>query len=180
MEAKSITSWRSSALEHLTAARARGDQRLAEQIINDLITVHTALGERRTGTRAEQNAYLMARGTRTPVPELLNVGIDTNAWPTPPASPAVAEPRSASPATERRITDLFQSAGPLADRSAAGARYEARYRPQDGQVFRGEPLPWAIWDTHENMPVSYHSDKELSEYQAATASDRYARLRQPE
>lgn len=135
--------------------------------------MHIALGERRIGTGQEQATYLLARSTRTALPELLTVGIDTNFWPAPPNSPVSAEPYPASPDTERQITDLFQSAGPLSDRHATEPRYEARYRPQDGQRYKGDPLPWAIWDTQEDLPVAYHGDQELSEYQADLATAAY-------
>ncbi|MFD9248352.1 hypothetical protein [Streptomyces bottropensis] len=179
-EAEGITAWRSRALLRLADARRTRDHAAAKEIVAELLDVHVALGERRTGTSEEQRTYLLARSTRTPLPELAAMGIDTNEWPLPPhSSPALAEPLPASPATEERITSMFAAVGPLTDRRPPGPRWEARYRPQDRQVWRGEPLPWAVWDTELNQAVTYHPDKELAEYQADQASDILAKRREP-
>ncbi|RSS95071.1 hypothetical protein EF903_05370 [Streptomyces sp. WAC05292] len=171
-ETKPITAWRSRTLASLRLAREYGQAEAEQQITDELIAVHAALGERRVGTREEQTTYLLARSTGTPVPELQEVGIDTNTWPTPAHVPAVAEPRRPAADIEQRITNLFELAGPAVG-LPVGPRYEARYRPQDGQLFKGAPLPWAIWDTREQFPVAYHGDQELAEYQAAIASEAY-------
>ncbi|MGA5411533.1 hypothetical protein ACPCSC_30300 [Streptomyces lavendulocolor] len=172
-EAAGITAWRSHAIQRLVEARRAGDPVTEQQTVAELLDMHVALGERRTGTSEEQRTYLLARSTRTPLPELAAVGIDTNEWPQPPhSSPALAEPLPASPDTEERITSIFNAAGPLTDWRPHVPRYEARYRPQDGQRFQGKPLPWAIWDTREGIAVSYHGDQELAEYQAEQASER--------
>ncbi|MET9528148.1 hypothetical protein [Streptomyces coeruleorubidus] len=175
-EAQGITAWRSRAIFRLVEARRAGAQDTEQEIIAELRDVHVALGERRAGTSEEQRTYLLARSTRTPLPELEAVGIDTNAWPQPPhSSPALAEPLPASPDTQQRITSLFAAVGPLGDHRPPAPRYEARHRPQDGQRHKGEPLDWAVWDTELDMPVTYHPDKELAEYQADGASERYTR-----
>ncbi|MGR3934127.1 hypothetical protein [Streptomyces sp. BRA346] len=179
-EAEGITAWRSRAIHRLAEARRNGNQAKAKEIVAELMDVHVALGERRTGTSEEQRTYLLARSTRTPLPELADVGIDTNEWPLPPHSlPALAKPLPASPATEERISSMFAAAGPLTGRRPPGPRWEARYRPQDRQVWRGKPLPWAIWDTELNQAVTYHPDQELAEYQASQASDTLAKRREP-
>lgn len=171
----SVSAWRFHAIQRLMAARSSGHDTEAEKVAAELRDVHVALGERRVGTREEQSTYLLARSTRTPLPELVAVGINTNDWPLPPhVSPTLAEPLPVSPATEERITNLFRSAGPLGDRRPPGPRYEARYRPQDGQRFQGKPLPWAIWDTELDQAVSYHPDRDLAEYQAGQAAEQYA------
>ncbi|PRH80579.1 hypothetical protein C6N75_03490 [Streptomyces solincola] len=174
-EAEGITAWRERALLRLVEARRAGDLDTAKEIVHELVEVHVALGERRTGTSEEQRTYLMARSTRTPLPELAEVGIDTNEWPLPPSSPMRAEPLPASPDTEQRISSLFAAAGPLGDHRPPRPRYEARHRPQDGHRHRNEPLDWAVWDTDTDLPVTYHPDQELAEYQADGASERYAR-----
>ncbi|MEU0857444.1 hypothetical protein ABZ352_18675 [Streptomyces griseofuscus] len=180
-EAESITAWRSRAILRLSEARRDGRDDDARQLTDELREVHVALGERRTGTTEEQRTYLLARSTRTPLPELAAVGIDTNRWPEPPhSSPARSEPVPASPDTEQRLTRIFQSAGPLGDRRATRPRYEARYRPQDGHRFQGALLPWAIWDTDLDIPVAYHGDKDLAEYQAESASQRFREKRGPD
>ncbi|MGC4951009.1 hypothetical protein ACLQ2N_33060 [Streptomyces sp. DT224] len=172
-EAKSIAAWRQRMLLRLVEARRSGDQAQEDKIIGLLIEAHVALGERRTGTSEEQRTYLLARSTGTPLPELAEVGIDTNGWPAPPgSSPARAEPLPVSPDTEERISHLFAAAGPLGDRHPLPPRYEARYRPEDGQRYRNYALPWAIWDTRENLPVAYHGDQDLAEYQAGQASEK--------
>ncbi|MFC8640133.1 hypothetical protein ACFUC2_05155 [[Kitasatospora] papulosa] len=177
-EAESITAWRQRALLRLVDARRFGDQDTVRALLDELYDLHVALGERRVGTSEEQRTYLMARSTRTPLPELAAVGIDTNDWPVPPhSSPALADPVPASPDTEERISHLFAAAGPLADRRPPGPRYEARYRPEDGQRYRQHPLPWAIWDTREGIPIAYHGDKDLAEYQAGQASEKFSARR---
>ncbi|KIF00907.1 hypothetical protein PL81_38440 [Streptomyces sp. RSD-27] len=177
--AESITAWRSRTLCQLAVVRADHCMEAEQQIVDELVSVHVALGQRQVGTREEQNTYLLARSTSTPVPELLEAGINTNSWPAPPHRPVVAEPRPASPDTERRITDLFQAAGTLVDTLPVGPRYQARFRPQDGHLFRNEPLPWALWDTHEDIAIAYHPDRDLCEYQAALASEAIAKRRRP-
>lgn len=174
-EAESIAAWRQRALLRLVEAQRTGAPAAAQEIVDDLVNVHLALGERRTGTSEEQRTYLLARSTRTPLPELAAVGIDTNDWPPPPrSSPALAEPTPASPGTEERIKHFFASAGPLADRRPPPARYEVRFLPEDGQRYREHPLPWAIWDTQEGQALAYHGDKDLAEYQAGQASEKAA------
>jgi hypothetical protein len=178
-EAESITPWRENALLRLVEARRARDKQAEQAILNELVEVHVLLGERRVGTSEEQRTYLLARSTGTPLPELKEVGIDTNNWPAPPrSSPARTEPVSVSPDTEARISRLFAEAGPLGDRRPPPPRYEARYRPQDGQRYQGEPLPWAIWDTREDIAVAYHVDKDLAEYQAGQACERLTERRE--
>ncbi|AWI32662.1 hypothetical protein [Streptomyces tirandamycinicus] len=175
-----FSTWRTRMVRRLRAAQMDGLDGEAAQLAAELMGAHILLGERRLGTAEEQRAYLLARSTGTPLPELAAVGLDTNTWPAPPhSSPALAEPESASPATEERIMSLFRSAGPLGDRRLPGPRYEVRHRPEDGQRYKGRPLPWAIWDTREDLPVSYHCDQELAEYQAEQASERFARRSRP-
>ncbi|WP_330335683.1 hypothetical protein OHS33_38540 (plasmid) [Streptomyces sp. NBC_00536] len=178
-EREPIAAWRSSTLCQLRLARGEGSTEAEQRILDELVSVHVALGQRLVGTREEQNTYLMARSTSTPVPELLEAGIDTNGWPAPPHRPAVAEPRPASPATEQRITDLFQAAGTLVDTLPVGPRYQTRFRPEDGHRFHNEPLHWALWDTHEDIPIAYHPDRDLCDYQAAMASEAFANRRKP-
>ncbi len=161
-------------MERLRAARRGGDSAAVQEILAELCAVHVDLGLRRVGTSEEQNTYLLARTTRTPLPELLAVGIDTNQWPAPPNStPSAVEPTPASPDTERRIAGLFHAAGPLADRRATQQRYTAEYRPEDGQRHHGELLPWAIWNNHHGYAIAYHSDRDLTEYQAEQATRAY-------
>ncbi|WP_030372373.1 hypothetical protein [Streptomyces rimosus] len=149
------------------------------EILAELRDVHVALGERRTGSPEEQREYLLARSTNTPLPELHAAGINTNDWPAPPhSSPARPGFVSTSRDTEQRITSLFESAGPLGDLQPRGPRYEVRYRPQDRQRYKQVPLDWAIWDTETDLPIAYHQDKELAEYQADNASARYAEQRE--
>lgn len=175
MEAQSVTAWRTRMVQELSAAQYANDTETAGRIIAELCSVHVALGRRQAGTREEQNTYLMARNTHTPLPELAAVGINTNDWPVPPSTPTTVEPQTASPDTERRISSLFQSAGPLSDRKPPAARYRAEYRPQDDQRYHGVLRPWAICDTVTGLPVAYLEEKELAEYQAEQASDLFAR-----
>ncbi|MFF4188133.1 hypothetical protein ACFYZ9_33560 [Streptomyces sp. NPDC001691] len=172
----SFTLWRHHTINRLSAARAANDRQTADKLRAELRQMHWALGEREIGTAEEQAAYLLARHTRTAVSELAAVGIDTNTWPRPTNSPAVASREPAetvvSPETEQRISDLFAAAGPLHDRqSDATPRFVARYRPQDGQLYQGRPLVWAIWDTASDIAVAHHEDQELAEYQASRASE---------
>jgi hypothetical protein len=177
-EAEGITAWRTRAISRLAEARRAGDSSRAQDIAAELEAMHVALGERRVGTTEEQRIYLLARTTNTPLPELSAVGINTNNWPTPPGNcPVLANPLPASRETQERITDLFASAGPLTDRRAPVDRYEARYRPQDGQMYQGQALDWAIWDVQEGVAVAYLPDKDLAEYQAGQASTRVAARR---
>ncbi|WP_155553599.1 hypothetical protein [Streptomyces sp. E1N211] len=171
MNGHSITAWRTCMIKGLEAARRHGDNELAERITDELRLMHVALGHRQAGTREEQNIYLMARSTRTPLPELAAVGIDTNEWPPPPTTPTAAHSENASPDTERRITSLFQAAGRLSDHQPARARYTTEHRPQDNQRHRGRLLAWAICDTATGLPVAYHAEKELAEYQADQAAE---------
>ncbi|MEU3500205.1 hypothetical protein ABZ726_05345 [Streptomyces hundungensis] len=178
----SFTLWRHHTINRLAAARAANDVRAADKLRAELRQMHWALGEREIGTAEEQATYLLARHTQTAVPELAAVGIDTNTWPRPANSPAVAsrEPdeTEVSPETERRISDLFAAAGPLRDRSSdSSPRFVARYRPQDGQLYQGRPLAWAIWDTAAGIAVAHHEDQELAEYQALRASEALAQQR---
>ncbi|MFI9052496.1 hypothetical protein [Streptomyces sp. NPDC053427] len=178
MAEEAITAWRSRTIEALETARRVGREDQVQQIAEELEAVHVALGERRTGTREEQTTYLLARRSRTPLPELLAAGLNTNEWPLPAsASPNGGDPLPASPDTERRLTGLFEDAGTLAHRPRPTPRYEARYRPQDGQRFKNQELPWALWDTQEDIPIAYHGDKDLCEYQADNATTRYERRR---
>jgi hypothetical protein len=179
-EAEAVRGWLLRTLQHLETARRAANVEQVERLMADLIAVHVDLGERRVGTREEQTTYIMARSTNTPLPLLLAHGIDTNTWPPLRHLPVPAAPQQASPATERRIKDLFQAAGVCANRRPRAPRYVARYRPEDEQVFKGTPLPWALWDTHEDQAIAYHPDKDLCEYQADVASEVYEnRRRQP-
>ncbi|MEU1221274.1 hypothetical protein [Streptomyces microflavus] len=174
-EDQGISAWRASALARLTSHRRAGRQEAADAILAELRKVHIALGERRTGTVEEQRSYLLARSTSTPLPELYAAGVNTNAWPVPPhSSPARPDSAPLSPDAEKRITNLFESAGPIGEPAPRRDRYQARHRPQDGQVFQQRPLDWAVWDTDLDMPVAYHRDQELAEYQADNASSLYA------
>lgn len=166
----SIAHWRERAVQRLSAARQNRNSDEMQALTDELRTVHIDLGLRRTGTREEQNTYLLARTTGTPLPELAAVGIDTNAWPPPLPLPAPAEPQHASPDTEQRITELFHAAGPLLDRNGEEPRYVVKYRPEDEQRYRGALLPWAIWDTVEKLAIAHHEDRELAEVQADRAS----------
>ncbi|MFF0754437.1 hypothetical protein [Streptomyces sp. NPDC004267] len=178
MAEEGITVWRTRAISRLEEARRAGDAPRVKSIITELEEVHVALGKRLLGTVEEQQAYRLARSTNSPVPELKAVGIDSNLWPLPPGScGTVVEPKPASPEAQERISGLFAAAGPLADRRPAPDRYEARHRPQDGQMHQGKPLPWAIWDVREDVAVAYLPDKELAQYQASQASDRLAAKR---
>ncbi|MEU6632936.1 hypothetical protein ABZ905_32320 [Streptomyces parvus] len=173
-EQGAISVWRTRAIRGLAAARRAGHDSEAQHLLEELRELHVELGERNVGTRSEQTTYLLARGSRTPLPELLAVGVDTNLWPLPSStSPSGTEPVPASPDTERRITDLFQASDPLDNRPPRGPRYVAEHRPQDNQRFHEQPLEWAIWDTRTNLPIAYHPDKELCEYQADLASVRF-------
>ncbi|WP_404949111.1 hypothetical protein HFP70_35600 [Streptomyces sp. ARC14] len=174
-EEQGISTWRTSALERLTQHRRAGQQQSADAILAELREVHIALGERRTGTVEEQRTYLLARSTSTPLPELYAAGVNTNAWPVPPrSSPARPDSAPLSPAAEERITNLFESAGPIGDPAPRDNRYQARHRPQDGQVFQQRPLHWAVWDTDLDIAIAYLPVQELAEYQADNASSRYA------
>jgi hypothetical protein len=178
MAEESITAWRSRTIGALKSAQRGGREGEAQQITDELEAVHLALGERRTGTREEQQTYLLARRSRTPLPELLAAGLNTNEWPPPPAaSPVGGDPVPASPATERRLSGLFEDAGVLARQLRAQPRYQARYRPEDGERYRNRELSWALWDTLEEIPLAYHEDRELCEYQADKASAAYERRR---
>ncbi|WP_433860118.1 hypothetical protein [Streptomyces kronopolitis] len=175
---ESVTAWRSQTIEALEAARRVGREEQACQLAEELKAVHVALGERRTGTRQEQTTYLLARRSRTPLPELLAAGLNTNEWPFPAsASPNSGDPLPASPDTERRLTGLFEDAGRLPPHPRPTPRYVARYRPQDRQRHKGQELPWALWDTQEDIPIAYHGDMELCEYQADNATTAYERRR---
>ncbi|MGW7089985.1 hypothetical protein ACWGH2_41750 [Streptomyces sp. NPDC054871] len=176
MAEEAITAWRTRTIETLQVAQRQGRKDRVQQLVEELEAVHVALGERRTGTREEQSTYLLARRSRTPLPELLSVGIDTNEWPSPPAAtPNAGELLPASPDTERRLSGLFENAGPLPRHPRPAPRYEARYRPQDGQRYKNRELPWALWDTALDIPVAYLEDKDLSEYQADNATTAYER-----
>ncbi|MFB6505585.1 hypothetical protein ACFC07_22160 [Streptomyces sp. NPDC056099] len=178
VEEDSVTAWRSRTIDALEAARRDGREDEAQQIVEELEAVHVALGERRTGTREEQTTYLLARRSRTALPELLAAGLDTNEWPPPPsASPVGGDPLPASPDTERRLSGLFEDAGTLPHHPRPEPRYQVRYRPQDRQRYRNHELPWALWDTVEDIPVAYHGDKELCEYQADNATAAIERRR---
>ncbi|MER7937829.1 MULTISPECIES: hypothetical protein [unclassified Streptomyces] len=174
MEEHPITGWRTKKVAELQAARAAGDTAAYERITGELRAIHVALGHRQAGTEAEQNAYLVARVTNTPLPELAVVGIDTNDWPKPPRQSSAAAPDSASPATESRISTMFERAGLLVSHQPHKPRYSAQWRPGDGQMYHGQPLPWAICDTVTGLPVAYVPDKELAEYQAEQASELFS------
>lgn len=173
MSTLSFTAWCHGNISRLSAAQEAGDQAAAAELVATLRAAYDGLAERRVGTEEEQNSYLLARYTRTPVPELIAVGIDTNTWPMPvrPQQPgSTASEAEASPETSQRISDLFAAVGPLRAPSADKPRYTAEYRPEDQQKHRGVPLPWAIVDTLTGIAISYHSDPELTEYQADRAS----------
>jgi hypothetical protein len=182
VEGQSITAWRHRKVQAYSTARYSGDMAAAARIAEELRLAHVALGHRETGTREEQNTYLLARSTNTPLPELAAVGINTNDWPEPPSTPTSARTEQASPDTERRISNLFRMAGRLSDREPLTDRYRVVHRPQDDQRDNGTLLPWAICDTTlknsqgEPLPISYHEKRLLAEYQADQASDRYASL----
>ncbi|MFJ8301335.1 hypothetical protein ACIQ9R_36290 [Streptomyces sp. NPDC094447] len=172
----SFTEWSSSTIRRLAVARTAGDLAAAEAILVELRTAYTRLGMREVGTDEEQNAYLLARHTQTPVGELQAVGINTNSWTLytrqeTPEAPLVSE-TEASPETSRRISDLFAAAGPLRapSEARATAAYAVEFRPEDDQVHQGTPLPWAIVATDLDIAVAYHGDKELAEYQAERAN----------
>ncbi|MFJ4342671.1 hypothetical protein [Streptomyces sp. NPDC088915] len=174
----SFTAWSNGRLARLKAARAVGDDTMAAKLGDELREAYLRLGNRSTGTPEEQNGYLLARYTRTPVPELCAVGIDTNAWPMPvrqESSGTLVSEAEASPETSKRITDLFTAAGPLRARFARETRshYSVEHRPEDQQVHQGTPLPWAIVDTATGVAIAYHPDQELAEYQADRASAAY-------
>ncbi|MFE1270606.1 hypothetical protein [Streptomyces sp. NPDC058758] len=175
----SFTDWSRSTLRRLAAARAAGHHAEAERAVAELRAAYTRLGAREVGTEAEQNAYLLARHTQTPVPELAAAGIDSNSMPLRTRQDAAGTPLAseteASAETSRRISDLFAAAGPLRAPSTARttAAYVVEHRPEDHQVHQGAPLPWAIVATAEGVAVAYHGDKDLAEYQAERANAAY-------
>ncbi|MFD7764100.1 hypothetical protein [Streptomyces microflavus] len=172
-EQRAISARRSNTISEIRTARQAGRHHVVKRLEDELREMHVALGERRAGTKSEQTTYLLARSSSTSLPELLAVGIDSNLWPPPPSTSSRPAPLPASPDTERRITDLFAATGQLPDRLPRNSRYVARHRPQDGQRYHEKPLNWAIWDTETNQPVAWHADKELAEYQADLASERF-------
>ncbi|MBG7704889.1 hypothetical protein HCJ76_44210 [Streptomyces sp. MC1] len=174
MEGQSIAAWRTQKVQAYSAAHYNGDTETAARIAEELRLAHVALGHRETGTREEQNTYLLARASRMPLPELAAVGINSNDWPPPPAAPAPVQPQKASPATERHISSLFEAAGPLSDRQEPSARYRHAHRPEDNKRFQGRALEWALVDTETGLPVAYFEEEEDAEYQADQASDLYA------
>lgn len=173
MSTLSFTAWCHGTISRLSAAKAAGDETAVTELVETLRDAYEQLGQRRVGTDEEQNSYLLARYTRTPVAELVVVGIDTTTWPMP-VRPTQAEPvveeAEASPETSRRISDLFAAAGPLRAAASNKSRYKAEHRPEDQQKHRGIPTPWAIVDTSTGIAISYHADQELTEYQAERAS----------
>ncbi|MER5482617.1 hypothetical protein ABT024_05285 [Streptomyces sp. NPDC002812] len=164
-----ISEWRSSVIDDLLRAREAGDTHKQDQLVEELRNMHIALGTRTTGSTEEQNTYHLARSAGISLPELAAVGIDTNLWPWSGQGLELIEPGQASPETERRIADLFESVGSLKSYRTM-SRYTAQHRPQDGQLYRGRPLTWAIWDNEQNLPIAYHGDRELAEYQADLAT----------
>lgn len=177
MDEHSIAQYRTDMVNRLFAALYNDDHTTAERLRGDLQALHVSLGHRQAGTREEQNTYLLARSTHTPLAELRKVGIDTNQWPAPPlpeAAPA-GDPaeETASPDTERRISRLFRSVGPLSDRRRPPARYGTQFRPQDDQRYDGKLLPWAICDNETGLPVAYLPEQHVAEYQAEQASDKF-------
>ncbi|MEU9925050.1 hypothetical protein AB0H51_27845 [Streptomyces griseoluteus] len=171
MDGQSIAEWRNRKVRAYSAACYDGNKDAAARIAEELRQAHVALGHRETGTREEQNTYLLARASHLPLPELAAIGIDSNDWPPPPAAPAPIQPHNASPATERRISTLFEAAGPLSDRPTPPARYRHVHRPEDNKRFKGRALPWAILDTETGLPLAYFAEEEAAEYQADQASD---------
>jgi hypothetical protein len=169
-----ISPRRTSLVRRLAAAQQRGDAEEAQALTEELRLLHVELGARRVGTREEQTTYLMARVTRISLPELTAVGLDTNTWPPPANLPVPTEVETASPDTERRITDLFHAAGPLSGRREETERYTVEFRPEDNEHHRGVLQPWAFMDREAGIPVFYSDDREWAEYQADRANDRLA------
>lgn len=177
MEAHSISAWRSQKVQELSAAKYNGNAEAVDRLVEELRAVHVLLGHRQTGTREEQNTYLIARTTRTPMPELAAVGIDTNTWPEPPSSPTTFESQHASPATEDRLSRILAAVGPLSDRQQPPDRYRLEHRPQDNKRYHGKAQPWAIVDRETGLPVAYFTDREEGEWQAEQASELFASSR---
>lgn len=177
MEAHSISAWRTQKVQELSAAQYNGDSETAARLVEELRRAHVLLGRREYGTREEQNTYLLARTTGTPLPELAAVGIDTNTWPAPPSSPSTFESQHASRATEDRITQILGAAGPLSDRQEPPDRYLVEYRPQDNKRYHGVAQPWAMLDRETGLPVTYFTEKEEAEWQADQASELFAASR---
>jgi hypothetical protein len=177
VEAQSISAWRSQKVQELSAAQYNGNAEAVARLIDELRAVHVLLAHRETGTREEQNTYLLARATGTPMPELAAVGIDTNSWPAPPSSPTTFQSQHASPATEDRISRILGAAGPLSDRQPPPDRYRVEHRPQDNKRYHGIAQPWAMVDRQTGLPVAYFAEREEGEWQAEQASELFASSR---
>lgn len=157
----------------LRAARAAGHEPAALQARGRLIDAYARLGRRETGTTEEQNRYIVGRRLGALPSDLVDVGIRADELPMPEArsSPALPEQRADStwPSEDlARIADRFAHVGGQDEQPPE--RYAVHDRPDDNMRHLGQRLPFAVVDTHDNLPVGWYADRDLAETIAGTAS----------
>ncbi|MER6616382.1 hypothetical protein [Streptomyces xantholiticus] len=164
-------------IEQIRAARARGDEDIARQALEELLALYARLGNRELGTVKEQNEYIVPRYLGY-LPEVLQeLGVKPNDLPEPPGRrrPAPPAPPAAAAADTVRIAERFAYlGGPEGEEQRK--RFDVAYRPQDNVVLKGRLQPFAVIDTEEHgLPVSWYDSRDSAEEIAGTAN----RMRRP-
>ncbi|MEU6756079.1 hypothetical protein [Streptomyces sp. NPDC046685] len=162
----------------IRAARAAGDSTAERAARGRLIDAYGRLGRREIGSTDEQNSYIVSRclGVLPAVLQELGVQPDelpmpeTRRSPTPPAASAPPQPANSAFSGEdaARIGDYFAHIGGPDDEPTD--RFAVHDRPDDNMRHLGRPLPFAVVDTHDNLPVGWYADRDLAETMADAAS----------
>ena len=157
-------------IRRLEEARRSGDAAAEESALEELRQAYIRLGNRTLGTEEEQVAYRISMDFLGQPPRLATLGVTIENLPNPADDPPLhpsRQPPAVSEETRSRVADTLS--GFNSNHFGDFRRYRVEYRPGDNKRWRGIPLPWALIDAHDGLPVAYYSDQELAELQAEDA-----------
>jgi hypothetical protein len=164
----SFTATYAPLVEQVRAARDQGDERAERLVLEQLIKAYVRLGNRELGTAEEQRDYIIARHLGYLPEALQELGVHPDKVPMPPGRRSPAPPPAAP--TDSGATRIAERFAQLGGHDEPTDRFIVHERPQDGMFCKGRPAPFAVVDTHDGLPVSWHPDRDWAEYTAETAS----------
>ncbi|MFB7403412.1 hypothetical protein ACFCZR_24870 [Streptomyces rubiginosohelvolus] len=170
MPEESFAARNATLINQVVRARRAGDEQAAARALEELLAQYTRLGQRLTGTDEEQNAYIVARRLGALPAALTELGVREKDLPPPaarrPTVPPVVD--ATEDDAEARVVRRFASL--RAEDSERPARFRVDYRPQDNMRHHGTPLPYAVVDDQDGLPVGWYPDSDWADLVAGTAT----------
>ncbi|MEU5748268.1 hypothetical protein ABZ804_22350 [Streptomyces sp. NPDC047726] len=154
-------------VEQIHTAQAAGDKHAADLALDVLLQAYVRLGRREIGTLQEQNEYIVARHMGLMPKTLQYLGVSPNELPSPPTSRRAPAPPDNSDENAAHIAERFAHIGGA---EQPEDRFSVAYRPQDGMRYAGRAAPYAVVDSHDDLPVAWYPDIDWAETTAGTAS----------